>query len=104
MDFVFFPLGLSNFWVGAWFPFDEGQFRGGDFLNIDKAPFLDSKDYKYKWRGSIRQQMELMKDMQMIKEEQWAYERHFYFIDPNNLKNVLGKQPNFINIMRDPIG
>ena len=25
LDFVFFPLGLSNFWVGAWFPFDEGQ-------------------------------------------------------------------------------
>ena len=25
--FVFFPLGLSNFWVGAWFPFDEGQFK-----------------------------------------------------------------------------
>ena len=22
---MFFPLGLSNFWVGAWFPFDEGQ-------------------------------------------------------------------------------
>ena len=22
---MFFPLGLSN-WVGAWFPFDEGQF------------------------------------------------------------------------------
>ena len=27
MDFVFFPLGLSNFGVGAWFPFDEGQFN-----------------------------------------------------------------------------
>ena len=26
LDFVFFPLGLSNFWVGAWFPFDKGQF------------------------------------------------------------------------------
>ena len=26
LDFVFFPLGLSKFWVGAWFPFDEGQF------------------------------------------------------------------------------
>ena len=24
---MFFPLGLSNFWVGAWFPFDEGQFN-----------------------------------------------------------------------------
>ena len=28
LDFVFFPLGLSSFWVGAWFPFDEGQFIG----------------------------------------------------------------------------
>ena len=28
MDFVFFPLGLSNFWVGAWFPLDEGQLIG----------------------------------------------------------------------------
>ena len=27
LDFVFFPLGLSNFWVGALFPFDEGQFN-----------------------------------------------------------------------------
>ena len=27
LDFVFFPLGLSNFWVGAWFPFNEGQFK-----------------------------------------------------------------------------
>ena len=25
MDFVFFPSGLSNFELGAWFPFDEGQ-------------------------------------------------------------------------------
>ena len=24
---MFFPLGLSNFWVGAWFPCDEGQFN-----------------------------------------------------------------------------
>ena len=24
---MFFPLGLSNFWVGAWFPFDEGKFN-----------------------------------------------------------------------------
>ena len=23
---MFFPLGLSNFWVGAFFSFDEGQF------------------------------------------------------------------------------
>ena len=29
LDFVFFPLGLSNFWGGAWFPFDEGQFNLG---------------------------------------------------------------------------
>ena len=28
LDFVFFPLGLSNFWVGTWFPFDEVQFIG----------------------------------------------------------------------------
>ena len=27
LDFVFFSLGLSNFWLGAWFPFDEGQFN-----------------------------------------------------------------------------
>ena len=25
LDFAFFPLGLSNFGWGAWFPFDEGQ-------------------------------------------------------------------------------
>ena len=25
LDFVFFPLGLSNFGLGAWFPFDKGQ-------------------------------------------------------------------------------
>ena len=25
LDFMFFPLGLSNFVLGAWFPFDEGQ-------------------------------------------------------------------------------
>ena len=48
--------------------------------------------------------MKLMKEMQMIKGEEWAYEKHFYFIDPKNLKDVLGKQPNFINIMREPIG
>ena len=27
MDFLFFPLGLSNFWLGAWFPFDK---EGGE--------------------------------------------------------------------------
>ena len=25
---MFFSFGLSNFWVGAWFPFDEGQSIG----------------------------------------------------------------------------
>ena len=25
LDFVFFPLGLSNFGLGAWFHFDKGQ-------------------------------------------------------------------------------
>ena len=25
LDFVFFQLGLSNFGLGAWFPFDKGQ-------------------------------------------------------------------------------
>ena len=69
-----------------------------------KASILDSEDYNYKWTGGIQKQMELIKDMQMIKEKQWAYERHFYFIHPNNLKDVLGNHPNFINIMRDPIG
>ena len=27
LDFVFLPLGLSNFGQGALFPFDEGQFN-----------------------------------------------------------------------------
>ena len=52
LDFGFFPLGLSNFWVGAWFPFDEGQSsQGGIFMTIDIRG-------KYKWgkkeRGTER--------------------------------------------------
>ena len=33
LNFVFFPLGLSNFGWGAWFPFNEGQ-SNSDILSI----------------------------------------------------------------------
>ena len=32
LDFVFFPLGLSNFGWFAWFPFDKGQSNGQSIL------------------------------------------------------------------------
>ena len=41
---MFFPLGLSNFWVGAWFPFDEGQFTAR-FLDIKVAKLNDGACY-----------------------------------------------------------
>ena len=41
LDLLFFPLGLSNFWVGAWFPFDEGQ------SNLDPQGFKLSFDTKF---------------------------------------------------------
>ena len=37
---MFFPLGLSNFWVGAWFPFDEGQFSLPTCNNTNEEKFF----------------------------------------------------------------
>ena len=37
---MFFPLGLSNFWVGAWFPFDEGQSNMRGFKMTQKNYIL----------------------------------------------------------------
>ena len=39
---MFFPLGLSNFWLGAWFPFDEGQFN----LHHEKCPQKKTRQFK----------------------------------------------------------
>ena len=52
LDFVFFPLGLSNFWVGAWFSFDEGQFIDEPESDVI---LLNQRDYhrSYLSRGRI---------------------------------------------------
>ena len=49
LDFVFFPFGLSNFWVIAWFPFNEGQFslRGFHKFNSKSIKNIQYNMHEY---------------------------------------------------------
>ena len=86
LDFVFLPPGLSNFWLGAWFPFDKGQLKDHYYskwvINLYFTSELEHNFFKNVSKGlafSRRTQIQTLEygldDAMRIKKERPCIDR-----------------------------
>ena len=88
--FCVFPLVLSNFWVGAWFPFDEEQFSDEHMLVelpdgteevVDLFDYIPDHDPKFQSLIYMWERIELIESLPAMQPQPPQ--------DPNNNENPL---------------